>query len=115
MARMIKAGKYNKLITLQQRDYKREKARGENNPIWRTVTTVRASVEPVQGREYFSGAFQMGENVTRIRIRYREGVTNKMRVKYGKRLFDVESVIDSFEQHRELQLICKEGEAHGEY
>lgn len=118
MARMIKAGKYNKVITLQRRDYKKEKSTdtyGVRTPIWRNVAEVRASVEPLQGREYFSGPFQMGENTIRIRIRYMEGVTRQMRVKYGKRIFDINSVIDSFEQHKELQLICKEGEAHGEY
>ena len=76
---------------------------------------MRASVEPLQGREYFSGPFQMGKSIIRIRIRYIEGITNKMRIKYGKRLFDIYSVIDSMESHRELQLMCKEGEAYGEY
>ena len=115
---MIKAGKYNKAITLQERNYKRERENnqyGENKPVWKNVATVRASVEPLQGREYFSGPFQMGENIIRIRIRYLEGVTRNMRVKYGKRLFDIYSVIDSMESHRELQLMCKEGEAYGEY
>lgn len=118
MAIMIKAGKYNKAITLQERNYKRERENnqyGENKPVWKNVVTVRASVEPLQGREYFSGPFQMGENIIRIRIRYLEGVTRNMRVKYGNRLFDIYSVIDSMEAHRELQLMCKEGEAHGEY
>lgn len=115
MARMIRAGRYNKVIKLQKRDYKREKSTdtyGARTPIWRNVAEVRASVEPLQGREYFSGPFQMGENIIRIRIRYMEGVTRQMRVKYENRIFDVYSVIDSFEQHKELQLMCKEGEAH---
>lgn len=118
MAIMIKAGKYNKVISIQKRDYDKERNStpyGNSIPIWKNVTTVRASVEPLQGREYFSGPFQMGENIIRVRIRYLEGITNKMRIKYGKRLFDIYSVIDSMESHRELQLMCKEGEAYGEY
>ena len=35
-------------------------------------------------------------------------ITAKMRVKYGKRVFDIENVIDSKEAHNELQLMCKE-------
>ena len=73
---------------------------------------MRASVEPLQGREYFSGPFQIGENIVRIRIRYLEGITRKMRIRYGNRLFDIYSVIDGMESHRELQLMCKEGEAY---
>lgn len=115
MAIMIKAGKYNKVITVQKRDYDKERKNntyGNSRPIWKNVATVRASVEPLQGREYFSGPFQIGENIVRIRIRYLEGITRKMRIRYGNRLFDIYSVIDGMESHRELQLMCKEGEAY---
>lgn len=115
MAIMIKAGKYNKVITVQKRDYDKERKNntyGNSRPIWKNVATVRASVEPLQGREYFSGPFQIGENIIRIRIRYLEGITRKMRIRYGNRLFDIYSVIDGMESHRELQLMCKEGEAY---
>ena len=115
MSIMIKAGKYNKVITLQKRDYDKERKNntyGALRPIWKNVATVRASVEPLQGREYFSGPFQIGENIVRIRIRYLEGITRKMRIRYGNRLFDIYSVIDSMESHRELQLMFKEGEAY---
>ena len=114
MPRMIRAGKYNKVITLQKRDYDKERKSGygSSRPFWKKFAEVRASVEPLQGREYFSGPFQMGENIVRVRIRYIEGVTRKMRIRYGNRVFDIYSVIDSMESHRELQLMCKEGEAY---
>ncbi|HEP1082225.1 TPA: phage head closure protein [Pasteurella multocida] len=120
MARMIRAGRYNKVITLQKRNYEKEKEResdtyGHHNPYWEDVATVRASIEPLQGREYFSGPFQLGENITRIRIRYMPEVTRNMRIKYGDKYFDISSVIDSKEEHRELQLMCKDGEAYGGY
>nr|DAY00159.1 MAG TPA: Putative head tail adaptor [Caudoviricetes sp.] len=117
MSRMIKAAKFDKQITIQKRDYSREQQNGnyKGQEIWRNVATVRASIEPIQGREYFSGPFQMGENIIRVRIRYREGITNKMRLKYGKRVLDIYSVIDSREEHKELQLMCKEGEAYADY
>ena len=114
MPRMIRAGKYNKVITLQKRDYDKERKSGygSSRPFWKKFAEVRASVEPLQGREYFSGPFQMGENIVRVRIHYIEGVTRKMRIRYGNRVFDIYSVIDSMESHRELQLMCKEGEAY---
>lgn len=118
MARMIKAGKYNKVITIQQRNYEKEKLNshdGNRQPIWEDVSTVHASVEPIQGREYFSGPFQMGESIIRIRIRYLPGITQKMRVKYGKRLLGIYSVIDPKEEHKELQLMCKEGSLNAHF
>ncbi|MCK3656783.1 phage head-tail adapter protein [Pasteurellaceae bacterium Macca] len=121
MARMVRAGKFDKVITLQQiaKPKLNEKGKTVNSGSlsrfqWEDVKTVRASIEPLQGREYFSGPFQMGENITRVRIRYQPGLTvnRKMRVKYGDQFLDIYSVIDSKERHEELQLMCKEGEAH---
>lgn len=107
MAVMLKAGKYNKVIGLQkqvneQNDY------GGIVSKWRTISNVRAAVEPLQGREFFSGAVPLGENIVRVRVRYGIEVDHTMRVKYGTRLLEITNIIDSKESHRELQLICKE-------
>ena len=107
MAIMIKAGKYNKVISLQkqvneQNDY------GGIVSKWKTVANIRAAVEPLQGREFFSGAVPLGENIVRVRVRYGIEVDRTMRVKYGTRLLEITNIIDSKESHRELQLICKE-------
>ncbi len=107
MAVMLKAGKYNKVIDLQkqvneQNDY------GGIVSKWRTISNVRAAVEPLQGREFFSGAVPLGENIVRVRVRYGIEVDRTMRVKYGTRLLEITNIIDSKESHRELQLICKE-------
>ncbi|KKZ58562.1 phage head closure protein [Haemophilus haemolyticus] len=107
MAVMLKAGKYNKVIGLQKQvnepnDY------GGIVSKWRTIANVRAAVEPLQGREFFSGAVPLGENIVRVRVRYGIEVDRTMRVKYGTRLLEITNIIDSKESHRELQLICKE-------
>ena len=107
MAMMIKAGKYNKAISLQKQvnevsDY------GAPITNWKTVANVRAAVEPLQGREFFANASVNNENIIRVRIRYGVNVDNTMSVKYGKRSLEITSIIDSKESHRELQLICKE-------
>lgn len=107
MAMMIRAGKYNKVIRLQKQvsetnDY------GGIVSKWKTIADIRASVEPLQGREFFSGTVPLGENIVRIRIHYRTDIDRTMRVKYGERLLEITSIIDSKESHKELQLICKE-------
>lgn len=110
---MVRAGRFDKVITLQKQ------VTGSNNygavkRNWVDVKTVRASVEPLQGREYFSGIFQLGQTVTRVRIRYQPDIEidRKMRVKYGKQILAIYSVIDSQEKHKEIQLMCIEGEAY---
>ena len=107
MPRMIRAGKYNKAISLQKQvnetnDY------GGFVSKWKTVANIRAAVEPLQGREFFASASVTNENIVRIRIRCGTNVDNTMRVKYGNRSLEITSIIDSKESHRELQLICKE-------
>lgn len=111
MARMIRAGKFDKVITLQKQ-INRPNSFGAMITEWQDVATIRASIEPIQGREFFSGAFQLSEVIVRIRIRYRPEVDRTMRVKYGERVFEITHIIDSKERHEELQLICKEGEAY---
>lgn len=113
MARMVRAGKFDKVITLQRQSNAKSNY-GAVKREWQDVATLRASIEPISGREYFSGAFQIGESITRIRVRYRPDlvIDRKMRIKYGERIFSIYDVIDFHERHEELQLMCKEGEAH---
>lgn len=81
---------------------------GEVEKTWQDVATVWASIEPLRGREYFDSQQINAEVTTRIRIRYRPGIKPKMRVVYGERIFDIQSVIDVEECHKEIHLMCKE-------
>jgi len=101
-------GKLGHRVTLQE--YK-EVVDQYGTPIdqgWQDVATVWASVEPIRGREYVLLQNTQSELTTRIRIRYRAGITPAMRVLYGTRGFDIQSVIDPEERHIELQLMCIE-------
>jgi len=80
---------------------------------WNDVATVWAAVEPLRGREYFAAQQVNAETTTRIRIRYRAGVTSAMRGRYGSRTYDIVSVIDVDERHVELQLMCTERKGGG--
>lgn len=81
-----------------------------NEVIWEDfLPKVRASIAPYQGREYFQAQQVQSEASTRILIRYVSGINTSMRIIYGERVFDIISIIDPKEQHRELQLMCKEG------
>lgn len=75
---------------------------------WQDVMTVWASVEPIRGCEYIEVQNTQAELTTRIRMRYRPGITPAMRVVYQRRIFDIQSVIDINEQHTHLELMCVE-------
>jgi SPP1 family predicted phage head-tail adaptor len=82
---------------------------GQLTEVWTTYHTCRASIEPLRGREYFEAQKIGGEQQVRFRIRYRDGITSKMRINYNGRIFNIVSPpIDPRERHRELQIMAVE-------
>ncbi|MED0676983.1 phage head closure protein [Aneurinibacillus thermoaerophilus] len=103
----------NRRIRLQRR----ESAKDDEGIVtegWADVATVWAAIEPLRGREYFAAATVNAENTVRIRMRYRRGITPDMRVLYDGRVFEIQSVIDVNEMHREIHLMTQEVVGDGE-
>jgi len=103
----MRGGKLRHQIVIQQTTESRN-AVGEVDDTWSTFATVRASVEPLQGRESFVLSQSLAEMTIRFRIRYLDGVTPKMRISYDSRLFDIESVVHVNERGREMHLLSRE-------
>lgn len=82
---------------------------GQAVKSWSTFATPFASVEPLQGREYFSSSQFQAEVTTRVRLHYLSGVTAKMRVSWDGRIYNIQSIINPAERNREMQLMCSEG------
>jgi SPP1 family predicted phage head-tail adaptor len=75
---------------------------------WETFATVWASIEPLIGREYFGQQREQATVSHKIRMRHQPGITHKMRVTWGTRLFEIESVLNVGERDRELLLMVSE-------
>ena len=88
-------------------------SRGQAIKTWATFATVYAAVEPISGREYFDAAQINAEITTKIIIRSLPGVTQKMRVSYDSRLYNIQSIININERDREMHLFCSEGLNNG--
>lgn len=85
-------------------------AMGSQSDEWTPASgLLPASVEPLSGRELFSAQQHQAEVTTRVRIRYREGVSAGMKVLFRGRELHVLYVINPLEQNDELQLLCSEG------
>ena len=91
-------------ITETQNDY------GEAVKAWSDhLADVRAAIEPINGREYFAQDSRHAEVTTRFRLRYAEGITNKMRIRFGTRYYNIVSVILPEERRcAELIIMAKE-------
>lgn len=101
-------GRLRHRITLQEYKEVLDEYKTPIDEGWEDVATVWASIEPIQGREYIQLQNTQSELTTRIRIRFRVGVKPSMRVLYGDRVFNIQSVIDFEERHIEMQLMCIE-------
>lgn len=72
------------------------------------VPNIPARVEPLQGNELLR-AMQTGmQRPHRFTIRYRTGITGAKTLLYQGRTFDIKSIVDPEEKHRELQLMSDE-------
>ena len=75
---------------------------------WTNFATVWASVEPLAGREYFFSQQIKAEVTHRVKIRYRDDITVKMRIQFGVKVFEIESILDIKERHEILEIFCRE-------
>lgn len=102
---MIRAGKLRHSITFQQRADTKN-SYGEVVGAWSDFATVRASVEPLQGREYFAAQSTQTSTTTRFRIRYLAGLTADMRISFNGQVYDIEGIINQDERNHVLVIMA---------
>ena len=97
-------------ITIEEFTKKRQAGAGHTRS-WSTFATARACIEPLRGRERLH-AMQIEDSVShKITIRWRSGVTAKMRIKFGTRIFNIRAAINLEERSRFIEIIADEGVA----
>lgn len=101
------AGLMRHRIRIQKQTSARNKL-GEQVDSWEDVANVRASINPLSGRDFMAAMQDQAEVTHKVTIRYNAAVKASMRVLYGNRVFDILHIIDVWEQHREMTLLCKE-------
>lgn len=69
------------------------------NAVW-------SRIEPSRGKTYYEQYKDKAELITKITIRYRKGVDENMLVRYGEKTYRITSVVDPYEAHVKLELMC---------
>lgn len=105
-------GDLRHLVQIQSRSTTQDTI-GQEVTAWTTVATPFAKIEPALGQETLAGAAVTAAVTHTLTIRYRTGITARMRVLYGTRVFEIVSVIDVEERHFWLELTCVEGQSRG--
>jgi SPP1 family predicted phage head-tail adaptor len=103
----MKAGDFQHRVSIEERVQKRDEY-GAPVESWETVATVWAAIEPISGREQLQGKQLNADVTTRIRMRYRTGISAVMRVTWGAHVYNILNVIHYRTSSRELILECRE-------
>lgn len=103
----MRAGWLNKRVTIEQVS-RTQNEYGETVETWSKLRDVWASIEPLRGEEYIASKTMQAGVDHRIRMRYQPDLTPKHRIKYGSRIFEIESVIHVREAKVETQAMCRE-------
>lgn len=104
---ILKIGKLKHRVTIQEYTTTRDSF-GAEIEAWVDIATVWASVEPLTGREYFQMQQINTEISTKVTMRFKAGVTVKMRLIYNNRIFEIISLINTEEKDVQLVLMCRE-------
>lgn len=103
----MEAGLMRHKVTVKKRREEKNEFGGYGEK-WDDVITIRASIAPVSGREFISGMQAHSEVTHRVVIRYNKAVRPQMRLLFGERIFDILHIIDQWEMHHEMTIMCKE-------
>jgi phage head-tail adaptor, putative, SPP1 family len=100
----MRAGRLRHKIEIQQ-VVETQSATGAVINTWQTYYQARASYEPKSGKEAYTAQQEHAQATAMFRMRYKAGITTKMRLIYDNRVFDIENVIDVYGRGRELQIM----------
>jgi SPP1 family predicted phage head-tail adaptor len=103
----MQAGKLRHRITIQSPTETRDD-HGQAIKTWSTFATVNGSIVPESSREFWSAKQTQADITHLFSIRYLPGVTSRMRIAYGSRVFQIGGVINVGERNVELHLACTE-------
>lgn len=105
----MKIGALRHVATIQQNSPTTVNAANERIDSWGTFEAgVRCSVRELSGRELEFAARRVANVTHEVVMRYRSGVTPRMRIAWNSRTLNIEAVLDKEGLQRELQLLCVE-------
>ena len=106
----MQSGRLRYKLTIQQAT-EAQNAYGEAVPTWATYCVRRADIVTLGGQERVASAQIFGIGSIRFNLRHdstTKDITNKMRVSWDSRTFDIKDVDRKDERKRDIILTCVE-------
>jgi len=105
----VNIGALRQVATIQENSPTTVNAANERVDSWGTFEPgVRCSINELSGRELEFATRRVADATHEVVMRYRAGVTPKMRIAWDSRTLNIEAVIDQDGLQRQLKLICVE-------
>jgi SPP1 family predicted phage head-tail adaptor len=104
---MVPAGELNKRITIEE-PVGTIGASGEVTRTWGTIASVSAKIESLTGQETAAARLIDATTSHRVTIRWRPGLSPKMRLVYDSRVFNIGSMVNTDERNEDLVIDCTE-------
>lgn len=108
----MRAGKLRHRIIIQQKAPALDEYGGTVYE-WSDYATVWAKKRPLRGRELMAAQAAQSETTVMFYTRYLSGINSTMRIVHDGEYYDIASVIDVDERHRELEISAKTGMSEG--
>ena len=86
---------------------------GGYKPLWSSKYVTWAQFKPLYNKKFFGHEIAVSKQLNSVScyefiLRYREGITNKMRIKLKSKYFSIVKVIDTDQQRKFLEIIAQE-------
>lgn len=104
---MIRAGKLRHRMTVRAPTFTQD-TQGGIVESWSDAGNVWGSIETLNGRELAWAGQSHSQATVQIVIRYFAGLTERHRLKFGTRIFGIESMNNEDERNVRMTLMCRE-------
>ena len=88
----IDAGKLRHWVDIQEPLESRD-SEGGVEVLWEIFARVPAAIEPLSAREFVAAQSVQSRVTTRITIRHLDGITAKMRIEHGSKIYNIEGIL----------------------
>lgn len=101
----MRAGRLNHFIAIERLEESRDPVTGLITEEWVLLAKVWAEVLDITGREYFAAGAIQSEATTKIRMRYRAGLTTKDRIIHEGRELNIVNIADPTGRRERLEIL----------
>lgn len=89
----MNAGRFDRLITIQQNTETRDNVGGKAD-TWSTFAQIWAAYKPITGIENVNADRIEAKGMVNFIIRYRSDITNAMRISYDGQIYNIKSITE---------------------